>query len=649
MPNDPRAPKPATPAARADIETFAASLPPDPGHDAANVARGFIATRTEPVIDKILPNPWQPVSWDLSKSDFVHGPCPDTVNPSLWRQAGFNAAHGLYEVVDGIWQVRGFDTSSVTFIRGDEGWIVIDPLTTEESARAAYELATEHLGERPVTAVIYTHSHLDHYGGVLGVVDVERVESGEVPVVAPEGFLREAVAENVVAAPVMGRRATYQFGMLLPWNEHGHVDQGLGKGVSTGSSALVPPTIDITETGQELVLDGVRIEFQLTPESEAPAEMHFYFPDHRALCMAENCTGTMHNVLTLRGALVRDALMWSRYIDEARDRWGDVSDVVFASHGWPHWGAEAVDGYLTRQRDLYRWLHDQAMRLANLGHTPDEIAAQVELPPGLWADYLCHGYYGTVSHNVRAVYQRYLGWYDGHPSSLHPYEPTEAAARYVEFMGGMDALLAKARASYDAGDHRWVAQVMRHAVFADPANEEARLLQADAFEQLGYRAESGPWRDVYLTGAQELRNGGIDVPAVQRPRPEVARGMSLQQLFDFLAVKIDGQPAAAIGPLAVDWVLPDLADRVADEPGADRVRVTLSNGTLHSTPCRTHERPDATVNCGRAELERIVSTGVGLAELVEAGEATIDGDADRVLALWDTLTDFRLFFDIIEP
>ena len=640
MSDDSLQPKPATDHTRAAIDSFAATLPPDDGTDAANVARGFIATRSEPVIERYAPNPWQPHSWDLSRSDFVHGPVPETVNPSLWRQAGFNARHGLYEVCDGFYQVRGFDTSNATFIRGKTGWVVIDPLTTAETAAAAYELVTEHLGHRPVSAVIYTHSHLDHYGGILGMVERERVDSGEVPVVAPDGFLAEAVAENVVAAPAMGRRAIYQFGMLLPWNEYGHVDQGLGKGVPTGSSALVAPTVEITETGQELVLDGVRIEFQLTPESEAPAEMHFYFPDYRALCMAENCTGTMHNVLTLRGALVRDALRWSRYIDEALDRWGEVTDVVFASHGWPHWGPEAVSGYLIRQRDLYRWLHDQAMRLANLGYTPNEIAASIQLPEGLWADYLCHGYYGTVSHNVRAVYQRYLGYYDGHPSSLDPYEPVEAGRRYVEFMDGMEALLVKARAAYEGGDYRWVAEVLRHAVFADPSCQEARLLQADAFEQLAYRAESGPWRDIYLTGAQELRNGAIDVPVLQRPRLEVVRGMTLQQMFDFLAVKVDGPAAALIGPLAVNWVLPDVDDSV---------RLELSNGTMHSRPGTRHAEPDAVVTADRSVLEHLIATGEEFADLVEAGAITVEGDADRVSALFGNLHDFPLFWNVIEP
>ena len=643
MNDDPRAHKPATAHTRADLEAFAARMPADDGTDAADVARGFIATRAEPVIEKITPNAWLPVSWDLSKSDFVHGPCPDTVNPSLWRQAGFNAQHGLYEVIDGFYQVRGFDTSTVTFIRGDEGWVVIDPLTTTETARAAFELVTEHLGKRPVTAVIYTHSHLDHFGGILGVLDPAQVESGEVQIVAPEGFLREAVAENLLAGPAMGRRAMYQYGMTIEWGEHGHVDQGLGKGVPTGASALVPPTIEITETGQELVLDGIPVEFQLTPESEAPAEMHFYFPEHRALCMAENCTATMHNVLTLRGALVRDTLMWSRYIDEALDRWGDVSDVVFASHGWPHWGNEAVHGYLIRQRDLYRWLHDQSMRLINLGYTPNEISARIDLPPGLWDDYQCHGYYGTVSHNVRAVYQRYLGFYDGHPSSLDPYEPVEAGKRYVDFMGGMDALLVRARESYEAGDHKWVAEVLRHAVFADPECEEARLLQADAFEQLAYRAEAGPWRDVYLSGAQELRHGSITVHSVSRPRPELVTGMDLQQAFDLLASAMDGVAAASLGPLAINWHVGDPSD------GGEVVRLELSNGTMHSTPGASHAEPNAVVRGDRGALDRMTAEGATVPDLLAEGALTATGDVERLTALFACVTEFPRFYNIIEP
>tara|TARA_Y100000590_G_scaffold116958_1_gene133563 strand:+ start:3681 stop:5603 length:1923 start_codon:yes stop_codon:yes gene_type:complete len=635
-----RQPKKATKYTKSKNKDFAKSLPVDDGTDAANVARGFIATRDNPVIEKHEPNAWQPISWDLSKSNFVKGESPETVNPSLWRQAGLNAQHGLYEICEDFYQVRGFDTSNATFIRGNTGWIVIDPLTTAETAAAAYELVTENLGFSEISAVIYTHSHLDHYGGILGMLERSRIEEENIPIVAPEGFLREAVAENVIAAPVMGRRATYQFGMLLPWNEQGHVDQGLGKGIPTGSSALVPPTIEITETGQELTLDGVKIEFQLTPESEAPAEMHFFFPEYKALCMAENCSGTMHNILTLRGALVRDSLQWSKYIDEALERWGDSANLVFASHGWPHWGKDAVRGYLTRQRDLYRWLHDQAMRLANLGYTPNEIAAEVTLPPGLWDDFMCHGYYGTVSHNVRAVYQRYIGFYDGHPSSLDPHTPVEVGKRYVDFMGGIEDLLEKAKKAFKEGDYKWVAEVLRHAVFANPENEAVRLLQADAFEQLAYQAESGPWRDIYLTGAQELRNGSINVPVLQRPRLEVAKGMTLGQIFDFLAVKVNGNAAVKLSPMTINWSFSDTNENAYLE---------LSNGTLHSKIGPMIRSTDLEIVSSRDVLEELISTEYSITQALEEKRIDIEGNVEKFLNFWETLTDFPLFWPIIEP
>ena len=635
-----RQPKKATKYTKSKNKDFAKSLPVDDGTDAANVARGFIATRENPVLEKHEPNAWQPISWDLSKSNFVKGESPETVNPSLWRQAGLNAQHGLYEICEDFYQVRGFDTSNATFIRGNTGWIVIDPLTTAETAAAAYELVTENLGFSEISAVIYTHSHLDHYGGILGMLERSRIEEENIPIVAPEGFLREAVAENVIAAPVMGRRATYQFGMLLPWSEQGHVDQGLGKGIPTGSSALVPPTIEITETGQELTLDGVKIEFQLTPESEAPAEMHFFFPEYKALCMAENCSGTMHNILTLRGALVRDSLQWSKYIDEALERWGDSANLVFASHGWPHWGKDAVRGYLTRQRDLYRWLHDQAMRLANLGYTPNEIAAEVTLPPGLWDDFMCHGYYGTVSHNVRAVYQRYIGFYDGHPSSLDPHTPVEVGKRYVDFMGGIEDLLEKAKKAFKEGDYKWVAEVLRHAVFANPENEAVRLLQADAFEQLAYQAESGPWRDIYLTGAQELRNGSINVPVLQRPRLEVAKGMTLGQIFDFLAVKVNGNAAVKLSPMTINWSFSDTNENAYLE---------LSNGTLHSKIGPIIRSTDLEIVSSRDVLEELISTEYSITQALEEKRIDIEGNVEKFLNFWETLTDFPLFWPIIEP
>ena len=502
------------------------------------------------------------------------------------------------------------------------------------------DLVTEHLGERPVKAVLYTHSHVDHFGGILGIVDRERIDSGEVDIVAPVGFLEAAVAENVAAGPAMGRRATYQYGMLLPTDERGHVDQGVGKAVPVGTIAMVPPTIDITETGQELVLDGIRIEFQLTPDSEAPAEMHFFFPDHKVLCLAENCTGSIHNVYTLRGAVVRDALAWSRYIDEAIHLFGDRLEVSIASHHWPHWGRDDVVGYMGRQRDLYRWIHDEAMRLANLGHTPSEIAEEVQLPAGLWEDWSCHGYYGTVSHNVRGVYQRYLGYYDGHPSSLNPYPPVESAERYVAFMGGIDALIGNARRSYEEGDYRWVAQVMRHAVFAHPDNQEARSLQADAFEQLGYQAEAAPWRDVYLMGAQELRTGTMDLPAFARPRPEAASGMTPEQIFDYFAVCLDGPAATELGDFDFRWVLADTGQDIG---------LSLSNGTLHSAVDRPTVDAVATITCTRSALDELVAGGGSLSAPIESGAVTVEGDASGILAMWDLLVEFPLFFAIIEP
>jgi alkyl sulfatase BDS1-like metallo-beta-lactamase superfamily hydrolase len=436
----------------------------------------------------------------------------------------------------------------------------------------------------------------------------------------------------------MARRATYQYGMLLPWDERGHVDQGLSKGPPVGSISMVPPTVEITETGQELTLDGIRVEFQLTPDTEAPAEMHFYFPDRDVLCLAENCTGTMHNVLTLRGAVVRDALAWSRYIDEAIDRWGERVEVSIASHSWPRWGRDDVVGHMVNQRDLYRWIHDEALRLANLGRHPDEIASEVALPPGLWADWSCHGYYGTVSHNVRGVYQRYLGWYDGHPSSLSPHPPVERARRYVEFMGGMGELIAKARAAYDDGDYRWVAEVMRHAVYAEPADAEARAVQADAFEQLGYQAEAGPWRDVYLMGAQELRTGTFAVDFPVRPDLDAAAGMSLEQVFDYFAIRLDGPRAAEHAGFEFDW-------RVDDEP----VRVTVSNGTLHGRPGLTAREPVAVLTSTRAALNEMIAEGTPLRSLVERDDVAAAGDADTLLSLFDLLTDFPMFFPLVEP
>jgi hypothetical protein len=538
--------------------------------------------------------------------------------------------------------VRGYDTAVVSFIATKTGWLVIDPLTTTETARAAKALVDAHLGVRDVVAVAYTHSHIDHYGGILGIVDQQRIDDGSCIVIAPDGFLHAAVSENVVAQAAMGRRATWQYGMTLPWDEHGHVDQGLSKGVPFGSSVLIAPTHVITANFERMVIDGLVTEFQLAPDTEAPAEMHLWFPELRALCIAENCTATMHNVLTLRGALVRDALTWTRSLDDALVRYGDEMEVLFASHGWPYWGRADAMSHLRNHRDLYRWIHDEAMRLANLGHTPDEIADLIDLPPGLWADWTCHGYYGTVSHNVRAVYQRYFGFYDGHPSSLNPLPPVQAARRYVEFMGGIDNLVANARTAYDEGDYRWVAQVLRHAVFADPRHTAARELQADAFQQLAYQAESGPWRDIYLTGAKELREGTPPMDYPVRPSAASIGGMTPLQVFDYLAVRLDGSAAVAFGNHHLAWSLDDTGDVVELE---------LSNGTLHSREPGVRRTVDvsAHVRCNRSDLNRLVVAEISFADSLENGALRVEGSLDLVSNLWNALTTFKMFFPIIEP
>ena len=475
-------PKNATDATRKAHAAMAATLPPPSDQDFIDAKRGFVAT----VSDANILNEAGHAVWDMGKYSFIKegAPAPDTVNPGLWRQAQLNAIHGLFEVTPGIYQVRGFDISNITFIEGKTGYIVIDPLISAEPAAAALELMRKERGNKPVTAVIYTHSHVDHYGGVRGVLSDEDIAGG-LEIIAPEGFLEAAVSENVLAGNVMGRRATYMYGAMLPPGPRGHVDSGLGKTVSIGKVSLVPPTRSIVETGERLTVDGVDIIFQVTPDTEAPAEMNFFFPDHKALCMAENCSCHLHNIYTPRGAQVRDAKAWSYYINEALDLYASDSDVLFASHHWPRWGSDRAVDFLGKQRDLYKYVHDQTLRLANHGLTPIEIAEEIELPPELAAEWYTRGYYGTLNHNTKAVYQRYLGWFDGNPANLHRHPPVETGKRYVELAGGADALLKKAQAVYAAGDYRWVAEVVNHLVFADPSNAAARELQADALEQMG--------------------------------------------------------------------------------------------------------------------------------------------------------------------
>ena len=610
----------------------------DDGVDFTAAAHGLVAQHPTGRIDRA----GRPV-WDVAHHDFLRtdDPAPATVHPGLWRQGRLNAVHGLFEVAEGVWQARGYDLSNITFIAADSGWLIIDPLTSEETARACLELANNTLGERPVTAVIYTHSHIDHFGGMLGVTTREAVTAGDVRVIAPEGFMREAVGENVLAGPIMARRSLYQFGPLLAFGPQGQVDAGLGKTTPIGTSGLVAPTETIDATGTELDVDGIRIVFQNTPDAEAPSEMNFFFPDKRLLCMAENCTHTLHNLYPIRGAQVRDALAWSKYIHEAMRMWGDHTDTMFASHHWPRFGGTDVAAFLTLQRDVYRWMHDQTLRLANNGSTPDEIAAELSHLPDCFAKQShVQGYYGTVSHNVRSVYNRYLGWYDGNPANLHPHPPVDAGKRYVDMMGGPDGVMRGAQAAFDDGDYRWVAEVLKHLIFADPEHREARSLSADAMEQLGYQSESATWRNAYLVGAHELRNGSIQL-GFGRPSA-VAVGMTGEQLIDMMGTRFN--PAECpVDTLSVTFTVTDLD--AATEPLAHRL--TVENQTIHHDTDELDA--DVAVTLTRASMIDAIAAPDQLDAQIDTGAIIVDsGDVEMLKALLGALDIFGPA-NLIEP
>lgn len=627
------APKPATSHTIEANEAVARSLPMEDQRDLDFAARGFIATMEDPVVKGEDGR----VIWDFGAYDFLKQPAPPTVNPSLWRAAGILAQHGLFKVADHIYQVRGFDISVMTFIEGKSGWIVIDPLVSTEMAAAAYALVSKHLGTKPVHAVIYTHSHVDHYGGVRGVVDQADVESGKVQIIAPEGFLEHAVSENVIAGTAMGRRATFMFGILLPKGPEGQLSTGIGPAVSTGTVTLIPPTHSITHTGETLQIDGVTLEFQLTPGTEAPAEMNIFLPEWRALCLAENANSSMHNVLTLRGALVRDAKAWADYLGESIRLFADRTDVMFTSHFWPRWGHDEIVDYLTKHRDAYRYLHNETVRLMNEGYTGEEIAERIALPPVLAREWYNHGYYGTMSHNSKAVYQRYMGWYDGNPSSLNPLPPEEAARHYVDAFGGADAVIEKARVSYAAGDYRWVAEILKHVVFAEPDNETARELLADAYEQMGYQAESAPWRNIYLSGAMELRTGSHGrLP--QAVGVDTVRSMASPLVFDLMAVRVD--PARAEGlDVTVNLVFPDREEAYA---------LTLANSVLNHEAGK-QDGAAATLTSNRAAFLMVMAGMAKMPDLVAAGAITIEGDPQAVATLFGAMKNPKGDFPIVTP
>ena len=630
--------KDATKATRDANDRLLEELPFEDRQDFEDAERGFIA----PLPDGgVLMSEDGSEVWNTQKFSFVveDSPAPDTVNPSLWRQSQLVLKGGLFRVTDRLYQVRNADLSNLTIVEGDTGLIVFDPLITTEAARWALELYFAHRPRKPVVAVVHSHSHVDHFGGVKGIVSEGDVAASKVKIVAPAGFLEAAVAENVLAGNVMSRRATYMYGNLLPPDPKGQVGAGLGMTTSVGTVTLIPPTDEITATGQRMTIDGLTFEFLLAPDTEAPAEMHWFIEELGALTAAENCCHTLHNTYTLRGAAIRDPQAWSRYLNETIDRWGEKTEVMYGMHHWPVWGTDRVLEMLRKGRDAYRYINDQTLRLANHGHTPVEIAEMVELPDGLAHHWALRGYYGSVNHNVRATYVKYLGWFDGNPANLHTLPPVEVAKRYVEFMGGAEATMAKARSAYESGEYRWVAEVVNHVVFADPSNQEARDLQADALEQMGYQSESGPWRNFYLTGAKELREGVVKLPAPSTASPDSVRAMSLDLFFNYLGVRLNG-PKAGDTTLTLNFEFTDTQEQAVLE---------LANGALNHLLGQTTEEADATVTLTRGALDRVIVGEKTLADEVDSGEITVDPDSAPLEKLVSLLDTFEFWFPIVEP
>ncbi|ASR35222.1 alkyl sulfatase [Prauserella marina] len=605
------------------------ALPFADTQDFNDAERGFVAALSPGVIKAADGR----VVWDNDAYDFLNQDCPDTAHPSLWRQGQLCAKQGLFEVTDGIYQVRGFDLSNMTLVEGKHGVVVIDPLISVECAEAALAFYREHRGDRPVTGLIYTHSHGDHFGGARGVLP-EGSEDG-VPIIAPEGFLEHAVSENVYAGNAMTRRAMFMYGDQLPKGPAGQIGCGLGMTTSTGSVSLIAPTVDITHTGQEQRIDGVHMIFQLTPGTEAPAEMNFLFPDRRALCLAENATHNMHNVLTLRGALVRDARVWARYLDEAIDYFAGGFDLSFASHHWPTWGADNVVEYLSTQRDLYAYLHDQTLRMLNEGLTGPEIAEALRLPPALENAWHARGYYGSLNHNVKAIYQRYLGWFDGNPAHLWEHPPAEQAARYVESMGGVEQTLTTARGYVAAGDPRFAATLLNHVVFAEPDHRAAREELAGVYDQLGAGAENGTWRNFYLSAATELRHGAAPA-SLSLGDPEMMMALTVEQLLDSIAIRVDG-PRAWDEHLVIDIELTD---------ERRRYRILLRNGVLTHRGAPLDRKAD-----GEAGLTLTLTKPALLGLIANGDTAGVDHDGD--LAVLDRLRALLTTpdpgFDIVTP
>lgn len=614
------------------------SLPFEDRQDFEDARRGFVAT----LPDAELTNPATGrVAWTMKPYEDQAGrEAPPTVNPSLWRLAQLNLLHGLFEVVPGVYQLRGFDMANMTLVEGERGVIVIDCTTTVEAAAAGLKLYRAHRGDRPVTAVLYTHGHADHWGGALGVVSADDAASGRIPVIVPDRFVETAISEYIIAGNAMDRRAHYQFGTILPPGDRMQVDTALGKTRSAGgTTSYVRPNDTVKETGETRVLDGVEFVFQMAPNTEAPAEFHIWLPGFKVLNLAENATHVFHNLLPFRGAQARNSLDWSRYIDEAIDMWGGEAEVLAGQHHWPVWGNDRVVTMLRQQRDFYKYVHDQTLRLANHGLKPAEIAETIRLPESLERLWHIRGYYGSLRHNAKAIYQFYLGWYDANPANLDPLPPVETGRKMLEYMGGAGAAIARAREDFARGEYRFVAQVMSHAVFAEPGNREARHLLADAFEQLGYIAECATWRNAYLFGAYELRNGPPEAPHRTPLNPQVIAALNTSQLFDLLAVRLDGLKAAG-RHIVIDWSFEDTGERYA---------MNVENGALTYRPGRRAKGAELTLTLARTTWNAVLKGELTYREAVDTGRIRAEGRAEALFELLGMLDTFPRMFNIVEP
>ncbi|MFL1482699.1 alkyl/aryl-sulfatase [Marinobacter sp. LN3S78] len=617
------------------------SLPFDDRSDFERATRGLIATPEQNEITDANGK----VVYDLDQFEFLEGTeAPDTANPSLWRQGHLNQLSGLFEVTDDIYQIRGYDLSVMSFIRGDEGWIVIDPLLSVDTARAGFKLLRDNVEDLPVSAVIFTHSHADHFGGVKGIISEQEVEERNVPIIAPEGFYEESVGENLIAGNAMSRRASYMFGNLLPTGPEGSIGAGLGPITSAGNITIMRPTRTISgPPGEpiETTVDGVNITFLNTPGAEAPAELMFYLPDSKALMQAEEINHTLHNLYTLRGAKVRSGDQWAKYINQVINLYGDEVEISFGSHHWPVWGNEEINEFWRKQRDTYRYIHDETLRLANKGQTMDEIAENVKLPDTLSSEFANRGYYGTVSHNAKAQYQLYFGWFSGNPSELNPLPPAEEGRKFVEYAGGADALISKARDDYEAGNYRWAATALNHLVFAEPDNEAAKDLLADTLTQMGYQSESGPWRNFYLTGAKELRDGVSSDLAPNAASADIILGLPLDKYLDYLAMRLDHPRAAKAGvDMTLNLVMPDAGDEVT---------LSIANGVMNYTMDTQADDADATVTMDRAVLDAINLQQRTFPDAIQSGDVAIEGDQKAFLTFLGLLDSFEFGFNIVTP